>query len=163
MTLGNSWKYHSSEQFKSAREVIHMLADTSAKGGNLLLGVGPDPRGRIPTGAVRRLAEIGAWLRVNGEAIYGTRSLPPCQSGAARFTRKDGHGYAIVLDPAMGPDRRLTVPGIRPAAGSQVMLLGDGQSRAWEPAAADGFRVQLPEPAATGADAVVIRFCLAGK
>jgi len=158
ITLGRSWKYVSDDAFRSARSVIQLLAETSAKGGNLLLGVGPDPWGRIPAEAAARLAEIGRWMRRNGEAIYGARPLAPFQSGAVRFTRKGGAGYAIVLDPvAAAPGGRLRVAGMRPAPGSILTLLGEARPLAW---AADdgGFRVELP-PAALGAgDALVLKF-----
>lgn len=61
------------DDYKSARELILLLCDTVSRGGNLLLNVGPTGDGRIPVIMQQRLVEIGDWLRVNGEAIYGTR------------------------------------------------------------------------------------------
>jgi len=64
-----------------------MLVDVVSKGGNLLLNIGPGPDGRWHDAAYDRLRELGAWLRVNGAAICGTRSMTPHASGRMRFTR----------------------------------------------------------------------------
>lgn len=61
------------EDYKSSREFILVLADLVSRGGNLLLDIGPAADGTIPPLMEERLLEIGDWLRVNGEAIYGTR------------------------------------------------------------------------------------------
>ena len=59
LTLGNSWKYVSDDQYKLTSEIIRMRNDVRAKGGNLLLGIGPDPQGLIPPEPAKRLREIG--------------------------------------------------------------------------------------------------------
>lgn len=100
MTMGNSWSYVEDDQYKSTRELIHLLVDIVAKGGNFLLNVGPDADGKIPEEALQRMKEIGQWLRQNGEAIYGTRPLYPYIDGNKRYTQsKDGkHCYEITLN-----------------------------------------------------------------
>jgi alpha-L-fucosidase len=66
--------------YKSARQLILLLVDTVSRGGNLLLDIGPAADGTIPVIMQQRLAEVGDWLRVNGEAIYATRYAGrPCQ------------------------------------------------------------------------------------
>ena len=74
-----------------------MLCDVVAKGGNLLLNVGPDADGNLPREALQRMEAIGKWLEKNGYAIYGTRPLYPYCEGNVRYTQsKDGkHQYAI--------------------------------------------------------------------
>lgn len=74
--MGYSYGYNRAEtidDYKSGRELILVLIDMVSRGGNLLLDIGPDADGRIPTIMEERLLEIGNWLAINGEAIYGTR------------------------------------------------------------------------------------------
>lgn len=73
MTMNDSWGYKRSDSnWKPTKVLIFNLIDIASKGGNFLLNVGPTAEGIIPKPSVRRLREIGAWLEVNGEAIYGT-------------------------------------------------------------------------------------------
>ena len=68
-----SWGYINNDTFKSPQFVIHQLIDIVSKNGNLLLNIGPRSDGTIPEEVQQVLIEVGAWLKVNGEAIYGTR------------------------------------------------------------------------------------------
>lgn len=99
MTMGDSWSYVPNDNYKSTKTLIHMLCDVVAKGGNLLLNVGPDPDGNLPPEALQRMEAIGQWLDKNGYAIYGTRPLYPYCDGNKRYTQsKDGrHQYEITL------------------------------------------------------------------
>ena len=71
----DNWGYDLSEfgKFRSSKELIQLLVRTAAKDANLLLNIGPRPDGKIPEEAVDRLRDMGSWLKVNGETIYGTR------------------------------------------------------------------------------------------
>jgi alpha-L-fucosidase len=74
ITLGNAWGYVPNDQFKSSAKVIHTLIEVVAKGGSLLLGVGPSADGTLSQLQIQRLSEIGKWLKYNGKAIYATRA-----------------------------------------------------------------------------------------
>lgn len=99
ITLADYWSYHYDDGYKSVHEIIHLLVDVVAKGGNLALNVGPMPDGRLPYPAVQRLEAIGEWLGKNGAAIYATRVMAPYKAGQWAFTRsKDGkRTYGICL------------------------------------------------------------------
>jgi alpha-L-fucosidase len=72
MTMNDTWGYKSDDHnFKSVEELLHNLIDIVSKGGNYLLNVGPDALGAIPQEEADRLLQVGRWLEVNGEAIYG--------------------------------------------------------------------------------------------
>ena len=73
MTMNDTWGYKKNDNnWKSTEVLIHNLIDVAAKGGNYLLNAGPTAEGLIPEPSVERLEEMGAWLDVNGEAIYAT-------------------------------------------------------------------------------------------
>ena len=79
------------------RQIVHLLVDIVAKGGNLALDVAPGPDGRLPRTAVESLDGLGAWLKANGEAIYATKPAAPYREAEWAFTAKDGFVYAILL------------------------------------------------------------------
>lgn len=133
LTMGDDWAYAFNDYYKPAGELIHILIEIVSKGGNLLLDIGPDASGRLPAPAIERLAEIGAWMKYNGEAIYGTRPVAPYQEGRLRFTRKGKAVYAIQLA-GLGqkrPLREFKLSSIRPAEGAEVTLLGLGLPLEW--------------------------------
>ena len=101
MTLGNDWGWTPDPHYKSARRVIGTLAEITAKGGALALGVGPTPAGLIEDKAAGILREIGRWLHRCGEAIYGTRITECYNDGNVWFTAsKDSQTlYAIYALP----------------------------------------------------------------
>lgn len=98
VTMGTGFSYRYDDTYKSPRELIHLLIDVVAKGGNLALNVAPGPDGRLPKPAIDRMDAMGAWLAKNGKAIYGTRVLNPYRVGDWAFTAgKNGERYAIRL------------------------------------------------------------------
>ena len=62
---------HHDKDFKSPKQLIRALVECVSKGGNLLLNVGPDAKGQIPKESLDILAEIGEWMKQNGDSIYG--------------------------------------------------------------------------------------------
>ena len=129
ITLSNDWGYVPRARYKSARKVIGMLAEITAKGGCLALGVGPTPEGLIDARAVPILDEIGEWLGRCGEAVYGTRITADYQEGKLWFNAsKDGRTlYAIYALPD-GEELPPTLSwSVNLPEGGRVTLLNDGK------------------------------------
>jgi alpha-L-fucosidase len=97
MTMGTSFSFNYEDEYKPVRRLIHLLLEVVAKGGNLALNVGPQPDGRLPRGAIQRMKELGAWLKVYGEGVYGTRMCAPYYTGDCAFTRSSDTVYCFYL------------------------------------------------------------------
>ena len=110
ITMNDNWGYNSHDHhFKSVPQLIGLLVETASKGGNLLLNIGPKADGTFPDESVERLAAIGRWMRVNGEAIYGT-SASLFSSASFRATTKGNRIYLFITDwPEVPP---FTLPGL---------------------------------------------------
>ncbi len=168
----NSWGYIDNHDYKSAGDIIGDLVDIVSKNGALLLNVGPKADGTIPQVEQDMLREIGAWLQVNGEAIYDTRAwdvfgegpteIPegeftdtkrsPFTSADIRFTKKGNMLYAMLLDypedgealvTSLGGDSSVTVKGVK--------MLGSDETITWSQ---DGAGLHLSVPAEKPCDYV---------
>ena len=107
-TMNGMWGYKLIDQnYKSTETLIRLLVTTSGKGANLLLNVGPQPNGQIPATAIERMKEIGAWLKDNGETVYGTTAgdVPAQEWGVT--TRKDNRLFVHIFDLK---EKELTLP-----------------------------------------------------
>ncbi len=93
--IGSSWGYTTDMRYHSAASVVSELAVTVSKGGNLLLNVSPKADGTIPDAQQQILLDVGRWLGVNGEAVYGSRPWTKFGDGAFRFTTNNASLYAI--------------------------------------------------------------------
>lgn len=147
LTLGTSWGYVNNETYKPAAEVIRSLAEVVAKGGSLLLGVGPRPDGTFPDVAVSRMEEIGTWMKTNGKAIYGTRITADYHNGNTWFTQsKDGlmknAVYCFTKD--VTPLSTIEWTGNIPVKGTKMILLNINKPVKWE-VNGDNVKVHLPE------------------
>jgi alpha-L-fucosidase len=146
LTMGNGWSYRPNDEYKPTRQLLHLLIDIVAKGGNLLLNIGPSPEGILDPEAVSRLDEIGQWMDINAEAIHGTRPIAPYAEGDVRYTSKGDTVYAHILstDAGAAPPAEISLS-IIPAAGSDVSLIGCPEPLQWR---VDGSRAAISLPAA---------------
>ena len=160
-----SWGYIKDDTFKSPEFVVHQLIDIVSKNGNLLLNIGPRSDGTIPEEVQQVLLDVGTWLNVNGDAIYGTRPWRTYGEGPTkvaagsfhdtdtthytaedfRFTTKDHALYAIGL--AWPTTGEAVIRSLAAAVGSQsvrsVSLLGSDAKPEFQQRP-DGLHVQLP-------------------
>ena len=90
-------RFETSEDYLSSKELVQMLVDLVSKNTNFLLNIGPTPDGRIPVIMQQKLLDIGRWLRVNGEGIYGCERYADICDGDVRYTQKDGSVYAFLF------------------------------------------------------------------
>lgn len=145
MTMNDSWGYkRADDNWKPAETLVHNLVDIAAKGGNYLLNVGPTAEGLIPRPSLDRLAQLGDWLRVNGEAIYGTRPWTRYRDGdLVRYTWNGGDQvYAINL---VWPGRVLVLHHVTPVAGSEIRLLGYPEPLPWDLDERGSVLISIPE------------------
>jgi alpha-L-fucosidase len=98
-TINDTWGFKRLDNnWKSPADLVHKLVDIASKGGNYLLNVGPTAEGVIPQPSVERMQAIGAWLKTNGEAVYGTQPGPLQGVDGYRTTRRGSTVYLHVLD-----------------------------------------------------------------
>jgi alpha-L-fucosidase len=146
MTMNHHWGYNRhDDDWKSSRDLIRMLVDIASKGGNYLLNVGPTADGLIPAESVRRLRDMGRWMKINGESIYGTSASPFDDLGWGRCTTRAGEEtttlYLHVFDwPTEGT---LVVPGIGNDPAGARLLANPARSLSVTRHDSD-LRVQLP-------------------
>ena len=155
-TLNDTWGFKSTDHnWKSAETLILLLIDLASKGVNYLLNVGPTAEGVVPEPSAERLRAIGAWMKTNGEAIYGTGGSPfPYEHDGLRMTVKPGRLFLHLLQRA----ERLVVHGLRTQV-TGARLLGSAavvhytQDRT---AAGEVDRLSLELPDLSGCDQVPV-------
>jgi alpha-L-fucosidase len=144
--LGNTFSYDTdASHYKGSEWVIRSLVDAVSKGGNFMVGIGPDEDGLWHPKAIEDLEEAGQWINVNGEAIYGTRPRPGTlyvEGEDIYFTRsKDSrYIYAICM---RWPGKSLTIKTVIPKDGTAVYMLGYDKQLPWH-YGEGGLTVDLP-------------------
>ena len=160
MTMNDTWGFKKSDSnWKSSQTLIRNLIDVASKGGNFLLNVGPNAQGEIPAASVERLNAIGAWLRVNGESIYGTTASPfrtKVDWGTA--TAKGNRIYLHVFD--WPKNRELKVPLL--SKPTRAFVLGTRDVQLGTQSTKQGLLIRVPETAANN-DATVIVLEISGN
>lgn len=149
--IGTSFGYNRNENlsnYSTSEELVHILIDKVARGGNLLLNVGPTADGRIPVIMQQRLKDVGDWLAVNGEAIYGTRrwkSAPKISADTRDFfTVKGGDLFVLTTQFPTGP---IEIEGVKTVR--KVSLLGSDIEMSY---VQSGNRITIGVPAITPAN-----------
>jgi alpha-L-fucosidase len=116
MTMNGTWGYKSYDKnYKTPQKLIQNLVDIASKGGNFLLNVGPTAEGEFPPESVEILSAMGKWMKVNGEAIYGTKASPWGLFPWGRCTRKETKsGTSLYFSVFEWPaDGKLVIPGVK--------------------------------------------------
>ncbi|MFI7679211.1 alpha-L-fucosidase [Actinophytocola sp. NPDC049390] len=153
--IAHSYGYNANEpesDYLTSDQLVDSLVDIVSKNGNLLLNIGPKADGTIPELQRQRLLDVGEWLRINGEAIYGTtyfnHAAEPDGPDDVRYTVKDGAVYATALS---WPGAELTLGTDLPVdSDTEITLLGsDGRELAWHKDSAGRVVVETPGQDAT--------------
>ena len=142
-SFGYNWQDTDSSVI-STKDFINMFVDIVSKGGNLLLIVNLDGQGALPKTQENRLLEIGKWLKVNGEGIYGTRMNKVKSEGIVKYTRsKDNKKvFAIATE---WPGKQLNLKSVTPRAGSSIHILGSKETIKWKYSKNEGLIIDIPE------------------
>lgn len=146
MSMGDSWSFVPNDRYKSVEVLIKNLVDIVSKGGNYLLNVGPSPDGELDPEAYNRLAGIGKWIKINGEAIYGSRRFTSYNDGEnIRYTQsKDGTTIYIFL--LKYPEAPLQLSNIHLPKNSKLKMLGSSKIIPWK-LDGDKLAFRLPKEA----------------
>jgi alpha-L-fucosidase len=155
MTMNGTWGYKSYDHnYKTPKTLIQNLLDIASKGGNFLLNVGPTAEGEFPPESVAILSEMGKWMKVNGESVYGTKASPWGLFPWGRCTKKEtSKGTILYFSVFEWPaDGKIVIPGFKKSIIS-AKLLADG-SRVKTIAGKDGsltitLHANAPDPLAT--------------
>ncbi len=143
--LGGSFSYEPvSAKYKGARWIVENLVDSISKGGNFMVGIGPDGNGKFHTEAISQLLEAGKWIKWNAEGIYGTRARNGelwKEGEHIRYTRSKSNTtvYAFSMK---WPGNQLVLKNVMPRKGTKIYLLGSKLPLRWT-YAKDG-QVQIP-------------------
>ncbi len=152
MTINDTWAYNKNDlHYKSVQTLIQDLANVASKGGNFLLDVGPTPEGTIQLEFVERLQEMGKWMKVNGDSIYGTTYGPWQNLSFGKTTAKGKTIYLHVFDWPSKPE--LEVPGVEQRV-SRITVLASGRKAKFKQTG-DRLLITVPPTAPDPNDSVL--------
>jgi alpha-L-fucosidase len=146
IVAGESWSWKPDAKYISGTEAVHMLVDIVIKGGNLLLNIGPGPQGQWHDEAYKLLEDMGNWMKVNGEAIYGTRALEPYKEGKVCISKKGDNTIYIyyLADDGEKMPSQIGMSKFSLPKGAKVTMPGTGTSLKWSKTET-GFSVTMPD------------------
>ena len=133
ITMGNSWSYVPGDHYKSVQQIVQLLVKIVSRGGNLLMNIGPGPDGDWDPVAYERLKGISAWIKINGEGIYNSKSVAPYSTGNVFYTKakNDKAVYAFMLS----DQEKVTLPAtvsVKALKPKKITLLGSKQNLKWK-------------------------------
>ena len=144
---GGGWSHTKDAKYMSGRQGVQILVDIVAKGGNLLLNIAPTPDGEWQQGAYDLLQEFGDWMKINGEAIYNSKTLEPYKEDNICMTQQDnGNAYFFYLsekNESIMPSE-IIIKSHQPEPKAAITLLGVNEALKWE-LEGSGFKVIIPE------------------
>ncbi|MDB5089499.1 MAG: hypothetical protein JWR09_3493, partial [Mucilaginibacter sp.] len=152
MTICNQWAWKPNDTMKPLKQCIQTLVKTSGGNGNLLFNVGPMPDGRMEERQVKRLKEMGEWLKIYGESIYGTKGGPFKPNEVFAATRKGNKLYIHVFEKK---SNALTLPAIANVKVKQAYLL-KGDKIDYSQDVDGAITLQLPGQLPDSNDSVIV-------
>ncbi|WP_443937916.1 alpha-L-fucosidase [Pedobacter sp. MW01-1-1] len=136
MTMGKSWSYVPNDTYKSSLSLIQTLVKIVSRGGNFLLNIGPGPTGDWDPVAYERLKDIGAWMKINGQGIYGSQAIAPYSKENQYYTQSvaENKRYVFYLSEKesvhLPAEITMELNGIKKV--KKVSLLGVNKSLSWK-------------------------------
>jgi alpha-L-fucosidase len=146
IVAGQSWSWLPDAKYISSTEAVHMLVDIVIKGGNLLLNIAPGPQGKWHDAAYKLLDDMGKWMKVNGEAIYGTRALAPYKEGKVCISKKGNNTIYIyyLADDGEKMPLQIGMSSFSLPKGAKLKMVGTDTSLKWS-ITGNGFTISIPE------------------
>jgi alpha-L-fucosidase len=158
MTMNYHWGWNKNDHnWKSTTELIQMLADIASKGGNFLLNIGPKPDGTFPQESIDRLQQIGQWMNIYGESIYGTSASPFKSLSWGRCTQKTmDENTRLYLHVFEWPkNKSLVVPGIYNDP-IQAFLLANPDTKLHVSRIEDSLQIAIPDKATDRHNSIIV-------
>jgi hypothetical protein len=128
------WHYQTGQRYMNAKRIVELLMENVCRNGTMLLNLTQRGRGDLDPEVIRIAKDVGAWLRANGEAVYASRPFEVYGEDAVRYTRNQGHVYAVLLNWNGGPVtlKSLRTGGVTLGKVAKVELLGSDAALTFE-------------------------------